>query len=59
VRSALHRAVAPGHVGSVVTVSDALGWLADAAARRTDAGLHRVLHPRAAGEALLDLASND
>lgn len=42
-----------------MTVSDALGWLVDAAARRTEAGLHRVLRPRAAGDALLDLASND
>lgn len=40
-------------------MTDALGWLADEAARREAAGLHRVLRPRAAGSQLLDLASND
>ncbi|MDQ2837033.1 MAG: 8-amino-7-oxononanoate synthase [Actinomycetota bacterium] len=34
-------------------------WLADTAAARADAGLHRVLRPRAAGSDVLDLASND
>jgi 8-amino-7-oxononanoate synthase len=41
-------------------VGDALAWLADAAAERERAGLHRVLTPRPAGpEQVLDLASND
>jgi 8-amino-7-oxononanoate synthase len=34
-------------------------WLAEAAAARADAGLHRVLKPRPARSTLLDLASND
>jgi 8-amino-7-oxononanoate synthase len=41
-------------------VGDALAWLADAAAERERAGLHRVLTPRPAGaDRVLDLASND
>lgn len=39
--------------------SAALDWLAEAAARRRDAGLVRRLRPRVAGEDLLDLAGND
>lgn len=38
---------------------DPAGWLAAAAAARAEAGLHRVLRPRPAGEQVLDLASND
>jgi len=40
-------------------VSDPLGWLADAAAARATAGLHRTLRVRSADEVLLDLAGND
>jgi 8-amino-7-oxononanoate synthase len=40
-------------------VTDALGWVADATARRTAAGLHRELRPRSADDGVLDLASND
>jgi 8-amino-7-oxononanoate synthase len=41
-------------------VTDALGWLSDAADERLRAGLHRELRPRPAGGPLdLDLASND
>ena len=40
--------------------SDPLAWLADAAAERAAAGLHRTLQPRPpGGGAELDLASND
>jgi 8-amino-7-oxononanoate synthase len=42
-----------------VTHQDPLGWLAEAAARRADAGLHRVLRPRSAESGIVDLASND
>jgi 8-amino-7-oxononanoate synthase len=42
-----------------VTDLPALHWLAPAAADRLRAGVHRVLRPRAAGVAGLDLASND
>ena len=41
------------------SVSDTWTWLHDAAAQREQAGLHRVLRPRPAGEQTLDLASND
>ncbi|MFD8519721.1 8-amino-7-oxononanoate synthase [Streptomyces capillispiralis] len=37
----------------------AFGWIDEQAARRRRAGLVRTLRPRAAGTALLDLASND
>ncbi len=40
-------------------MTDALGWLADAAAARSAAGLHRVLTARPPSDANLDLASND
>jgi 8-amino-7-oxononanoate synthase len=40
-------------------VSDPLDWLADQAAARRAAGLRRTLHPRPAGDRLLDLAGND
>lgn len=41
-------------------MTDALGWLSDAADERLRAGLHRELRPRPAGGPLdLDLASND
>jgi 8-amino-7-oxononanoate synthase len=36
-----------------------LGWLADAAQARAEAGVHRQLRQRQAAEKLLDLASND
>lgn len=36
-----------------------LHWLADAAADRSRAGLHRELRPREADDSILDLASND
>ncbi len=39
--------------------TDQLSWLAESAAQRAAAGLHRVLDPRAADSELLDLASND
>ena len=39
--------------------SDALGWLAAAAAEREAAGLHRDLDVRSADDQLLDLAGND
>ncbi|MGI8665109.1 MAG: 8-amino-7-oxononanoate synthase [Jatrophihabitans sp.] len=42
-----------------MTRPDPADWLAQAAAVREAAGLHRVLRPRSAGAALLDLASND
>lgn len=40
-------------------MTDATRWLREAAAARDAPGLRRVLRPRAAGDALLDLASND
>jgi 8-amino-7-oxononanoate synthase len=42
-----------------VTAADPLGWLADAAQARAEAGVHRQLRQRQAAEKLLDLASND
>jgi 8-amino-7-oxononanoate synthase len=42
-----------------VTAADPLGWLADAARARAEAGVHRQLRQRQAEENLLDLASND
>jgi 8-amino-7-oxononanoate synthase len=42
-----------------VTAADPLGWLADAAQARVEAGVHRQLRPRHAESNLLDLASND
>ncbi len=38
---------------------DALSWLDEIADARRAAGLHRVLRPRTAGSAFVDLASND
>lgn len=38
---------------------DPLGWLAEHAARREEAGLRRRLRHRTAGDRLVDLASND
>ncbi|WP_137873354.1 8-amino-7-oxononanoate synthase [Rhodococcus sp. Q] len=40
-------------------MTDALSWLDDIADARRAAGLHRVLRPRTAGSAFVDLASND
>lgn len=40
-------------------MSDPLHWLADAAAERSRAGLHRELRPREPDDRVLDLASND
>jgi 8-amino-7-oxononanoate synthase len=42
-----------------MTAADPLGWLADAAQARAEAGVHRQLRQRQAAEKLLDLASND
>ncbi|WP_241671984.1 8-amino-7-oxononanoate synthase [Streptomyces sp. IB2014 016-6] len=41
------------------TPPDPFGWIDDEARRRERSGLVRTLRPRAAGSALLDLASND
>lgn len=41
------------------SAADPLLWLAQAAQQRDTAGLHRVLKPRSAESAVLDLASND
>lgn len=49
------RTAAPGRPAA----SHAPAWLAGLAADRTATGLHRELAPRAAGAAVLDLASND
>jgi 8-amino-7-oxononanoate synthase len=42
-----------------VIPADPLGWLAEAAQARDEAGVHRVLRPRQADSDILDLASND
>lgn len=42
-----------------VRTASALDWLTEAAQVRENAGLHRVLAPRAADDAALNLASND
>lgn len=42
-----------------VRTASALDWLTEAAQVRENAGLHRVLAPRAADDATLNLASND
>lgn len=45
--------------GTAVDDASALDWLADSAAARNSAGLHRVPFVRDAGASMLNLASND